>query len=153
MIFHMRRKGQPAPLVSSEGKLVLTFGSPSPIPMPQAAGTASPIKITVFENDAKARKWKGQISVEGGGIQPALEEFPFDAPKEGYESSIDLHQNSPRPPGWQDIDQGGRFYIKTSQGYGLLKLRQIAGKKSAAACEKEHHDNKQGIGRAHRQSG
>jgi hypothetical protein len=130
VIFYLRKRGEPAPLVSAEGKFVLTFGTPSPIPMPQAAGTASSVKVTVFENDPKTRKWKGQISVEGGGIQPALEEFPFDAPKEGYQPSIDLNQESPHPPGWQDIDEGGLFYIKTAQGYGLLKLHQMRGKKT-----------------------
>ena len=131
VIFRLRKKGDPAPLVTSEGKFVLTFGMPFPIPMPQAAaGTASPIKVTVFENDEKTRMWKAQLSVEGGGIKPALEEFPFVAPQQGYQSSIILDQASPRPPGWQDMDEGGWFYFKTDQGYGLLKLRQIRGKKT-----------------------
>jgi hypothetical protein len=43
--------------------------------MPQAAGTASPIKVTVFESDAK-RRWRARLSVNGGGAVPALEEFP-----------------------------------------------------------------------------
>lgn len=59
-----------------------------------------------------------------------LEEFSFEAPKEGYQSSIDLDQESPRSPGWQDMDEGGWFYIKTAQGYGLLKLRQMRGKRT-----------------------
>jgi hypothetical protein len=130
VIFYMRKKGEPAPLVSSEGKLVLTFGTPSPIPMPQPTGAGSPIKITVFESDAKTRKWRAQLSVENGGIVPALEEFPFEAPKEGYQPLVDLNQESPHPPGWHDLDEGGWFYIKTPQGYGLLKLRQIRGKKT-----------------------
>jgi hypothetical protein len=98
--------------------------------MRKASETASPIKVTVFENDPNTRQWRAQVYVEGGGIIPALDEFPFEAPKEGYQSSIDLNQESPHPPGWQDIDEGGWFYIKTDQGYGLLKLRQIRGKKT-----------------------
>ena len=65
-----------------------------------------------------------------GGIQPALEEFPFEAPSTGYEASIDLDETSPHPPVWQSIDEGGWFYIKTSQGYGLLQLTQMRGKKT-----------------------
>lgn len=130
VIFYLRKKGEPAPLVSSEGKFVLTFGTPSPIPMPPSTGTPSPIKITVFESDAKTRKWQAHISVDDGGIVPALEEFPFEAPQEGYQSSLDLNQGSPHPPGWQDLHEGGWFYIKTRQGYGLLKLRQIRGNKT-----------------------
>ena len=130
VIFRLRKKGEPAPLVTSDGKFVLTFGTPVSIPMRKASETASPIKVTVFENDPNTRQWRAQVYVEGGGIIPALDEFPFEAPKEGYQSSIDLNQESPHPPGWQDIDEGGWFYIKTDQGYGLLKLRQIRGKKT-----------------------
>jgi hypothetical protein len=130
VIFYLRKRGEPAPLISSEGKFVLTFGIPASIPMPQSTGVASPIKITVFESDPKTRKWRAHISVDDGGILPALDEFPFEALKEGYQSSLDLNQESPHPPGWQDLHEGGWFYIKTRQGYGLLKLRQIRGKKT-----------------------
>lgn len=132
VVFYLRKKGEPAPLLSSEGKFVLTFGTPFSVPMPQTAGgtAASLVKVTVFENDPKTRQWKAQISVEGGGVMPALEEFPFEAPKDGYQSSMDLDQKSPHPLGWQDIDEGGCFYIKTNQGYGLLELRQMKGKQT-----------------------
>jgi hypothetical protein len=130
VIFYLKKKGEPAPLVSSKGKFVATLGTPSPIPMPPSTGAASPIHITVFESDAKTRKWRAHISVEDGGIIPALEEFPFQAPKEGYQTSLDLNEESPHPPGWQDLHEGGWFYIKTGQGYGLLKLRQIKGKET-----------------------
>lgn len=128
VIFRLKKKGEPAPLIASGGKFVLAFGTPASIPMPQAAESASPVKVTVF--DIKTRQWKARITVDGGGVMPALDEFPFKAPKEGYQPSIDLDQNSPRPPGWQDLHEGGWFYIKTDRGYGLLKLRQIAGKKT-----------------------
>jgi hypothetical protein len=130
VIFYMRKRGKPAPLVASEGKIALTFGTPSSIPMPRQAGSASPLKVTVFDNDARTKKWKAHVLVNGGGITPALEEFPFEAPKEGYQPSIDLTEDSPRPPGWQDMHVGGTFYIKTAEGYGVLKLRQIRGKKT-----------------------
>ena len=111
VIFYLKKKGEPAPLVSSEGKFVVTLGTPSPIPMPSTA--ASPIQITVFESNAKTRKWRAYISVEDGRIIPALEEFPFEAPEEGYQSSLDLNEESPHSPGWQDLHEGGWFYIKT----------------------------------------
>ena len=130
VIFYMRKKGEPAPLVSSDGKIVVTFGMPSSIPLPPVSNGSSRVKVTVFQNDAKMRNWKAQVSIEGGGITPALEEFPFEAPKEGYQAAISLNEESPRPPGWQDMDVGGRFYIKTDKGYGLLKLRQFRGKKT-----------------------
>jgi hypothetical protein len=133
VIFHLRKKREPAPLISSSGKSVLIVGRPFSVPMPdmsQVAGTVSPVRVTVFENDGETRAWRAEIFVDGGGITPALEEFPFEAPKEGYQSSIDLNEESPRPPGWQDLYEGGWFYFKTEHGYGLLKLRQIRGRKT-----------------------
>jgi Carboxypeptidase regulatory-like domain len=87
VIFYLRKKREPAPLLSSKGKFVLTFGIPSPIPMPTTTAAVSPIKITVFESDAKPRNWRAHISVDNGGIVPALEQFPFEAPKK----AISLH--------------------------------------------------------------
>jgi hypothetical protein len=68
--------------------------------------------------------------VDGGGVQPVSQEFPFEAPEDGYQASIDLDETSPHPPGWQELGQGGWFYVKTSEGYGLLKLQQMKGKKT-----------------------
>jgi hypothetical protein len=124
VIFHLRKKGDPAPLLFSEGKFVVTFGTQSQIPMPKVAraGVVSPVKVTVFENDVKTRRWKARIWMEEGGIQPALEEFPFTAPLEGYHASIDLDQKSPRPPGWQDLDEGGCFISKRPRDMGCSSL-------------------------------
>ena len=130
VIFHLRKKGRPAPLASRDGSFVMTFVAPWAIPMPPEAGTASPINVTVFENDLKTRTWKARISVDGGGVQPVSQEFPFEAPEDGYQASIDLDETSPHPPGWQELGQGGWFYVETSEGYGLLKLEQMKGKKT-----------------------
>lgn len=131
-IFYLRKYGEPAPLLTSEGKTVVNIGTESLIPMPQTTGapSLSPIKVTVMESDGKGRTWKAQVSVDGGGIVPTTTEFPVEAPKEGYVGSITLSQDSPQPVGWQSINEGGRFYIKTNQGFGLLELRQMKGKKT-----------------------
>jgi hypothetical protein len=124
VIFHLRKKGESAPLVSSQGDLLMTFGIPSSIPIPGGTITPSPIIVNVYHNDAKARDWKAQITVGGGGIEPTTEEFPFQAPVDGYQSSINIDDN-----GWPD-EEGGKFYIKTTVGYGLLELHQTRGKRT-----------------------
>lgn len=130
VIFYLKRKGQPAPLVKSEGKMVISLGTPFSIPIPNQVEGQWQIKGTVFQNDRKSKTWRAEISVPGGGIQPALEEFPFVAPVEGYQPSMELTQDSVQPVGWPPIDEGGRFFVKTTQGYGLLELRQMKGKKT-----------------------
>lgn len=130
VILKIRKKGEAAALLSVRGKTIVNFGTAVRLPMPGDSNGKSPIKVSVTESDAKGRRWKAQISVEGGGILPALAEFPVEAPKDGYEESITIDQDSLQPPGWQDIDEGGWFYIKTTQGYGLLELRQMRGKRT-----------------------
>jgi len=124
VIFHLRKKGEPAPLASSQGELLMTFGAPSAIPIPGI--TPSPIIVNVYQNDLRVRDWKAQITVDGGGIEPTTEEFPFQAPADGYQPSINIDHDSPHATGWPD-EEGGRFYIKTTAGYGLLELHQTRG--------------------------
>ena len=124
VVFHLRKKGEPAPLASSQGELLMTFGTPSTIPVPGI--DPSPITVNVSRNDVHARDWKAQVTVEGGGVEPTTEEFPFQAPADGYQPSINIDHDSPHATGWPD-EEGGRFYIKTEVGYGLLESHQTRG--------------------------
>jgi hypothetical protein len=127
VIFHLRKKGEAAPLASSQGELLMTFGTPSAIPIPGI--TPSPIIVTVYQNDVRVRDWKARVAVDGGGIEPTTEEFPFQAPADGYQPSINIDHDSPHATDWPD-EEGGRFYIKTAAGYGLLELHQTRGKRT-----------------------
>jgi hypothetical protein len=129
VIFHLRKKGEPASVVSSEGEFVMTFGVPWAVPLPQQIAGDSPIEVTVFQNDIRPKDWKARISVSGGGVQASVEEFPFQAPVDGYQTSIDAAYDSPHSPGWPD-DEGGFFYVKTPEGYGILTLLQTRGKRT-----------------------
>jgi Carboxypeptidase regulatory-like domain len=132
VVFYMRKKGEPAPLVMGEGKILTSLGLSSVIPAPNgiSKGGDSPFRVELIENDLKARRWRVRLISEDGGFVPALEEFPFLAPDSGYEPEITLDQDSRQPPGWADIDKGGWFYFKASGGYGLLEIRQMFGKKT-----------------------
>jgi hypothetical protein len=130
VIFHLRKIGKPATLLTVEGKFVLTFGRPFTIRMPAGFGTASSVQVNVFQNEKKTHTWKAQISVNNGGVQVTAQEFPFDAPTSGYKPSLDIDQNTKHPLDWQDIYYGGHFYIKLDKGYGLLELRQMISKRT-----------------------
>ncbi len=83
VILKIRKKGEAAALLSVRGKTIVNFGTAVWLPMPGDSNGKFPIKVSVTESDAKGRRWKAQISVEGGGILPALAEFPVEAPKDG----------------------------------------------------------------------
>ncbi len=136
VVFRMRKKRPPANLTAISGKGVVDFGVPFPIPLPLSedsgspAGTAPPLSVTVFESRVPPPIWRAQIRVAEGGLLPANDAYPFEAPEGGYVATVDLVHESPRPPGWQRIDNGGWFYLKTPKGYGLLEIRQMAGKRT-----------------------
>jgi hypothetical protein len=129
VIFHLRKIGEPAPLIVSDGEFIMTFGMPWAVPLPQEIAGASPVEITVFQNDIRPKDWNARISVSGGGVQSTVEEFPFQAPLDGYQPSINANHDSPHAPGWPD-DEGGFYYLKTRQGYGILILLQMRGKRT-----------------------
>lgn len=126
VVFHLRKKGEAEPLAVGEGKVLVGVGKGAVIPWPGDSGV---VRVAVTENDKASRKWAAQLSVDGGGVLPALEEFPFLAPESGYQPSILIDQDSPKPPGWQG-QHGGRFYVKTGAAYALLEIQQLLTKKT-----------------------
>jgi len=72
------------------------------------------------------RGWIARISVPGGGLALATEEFPFEAPETGYVPSIDVTEKTKKPAIWQG-DNGTGFFVRTSQGYGRITVRNTPG--------------------------
>jgi hypothetical protein len=83
----------------------------------------------VFErmtNDAPVKGgWISRVSVPNGGLQITTEEYPFEAPEEGYVDSITITNGTPKPPNWPS-DSGAMMYFKTPQGYGRVLVRYIS---------------------------
>jgi hypothetical protein len=72
------------------------------------------------------RGWTARVSVPSGGLMFAMDEFPFEAPEGGYMPSIELSNKIPKSPVWSD-DNGAAFFVKTSQGYGRITVRNTPG--------------------------
>jgi hypothetical protein len=68
--------------------------------------------------------WVARVIVPNGGLALTTEEFPFEAPAEGYVDSITITNGTPKPPNWP-YDFGAMMYFKTPQGYGRVMVRYI----------------------------
>jgi len=70
--------------------------------------------------------WSARVSVPGGGVALATDEFPFEAPQEGYTSSLDITSTTEKPPVWQG-DNGAVLFLKSAVGYGRITVRNTPG--------------------------
>lgn len=73
-----------------------------------------------------ARGWAARITVPGGGLVLATEEFPIEAPENGYTPVVEVTDKTPKPMVWQG-DNGAAFFVKTPQGYGRITVRNTLG--------------------------
>jgi hypothetical protein len=87
------------------------------------------VVIQLLDNgDRTGKRWAARISVPNGGIQPADEEFATLAPDNGYMPAITIDQDTKQRLAFQSgLYKGGRFFVKTPVGYGLIEFRMIAG--------------------------
>lgn len=125
VIFHLRKKGEGAVLLSKNTELTVGVGKVATLSLDEQ----TVLQVELLTNaPMSAKQWAAHIRIVNGGIQPALEEFPFEAPLDGYEPDLELNLDSPKPPTWMSLYQGGQFYVKTAAGYGRLELKIIPGK-------------------------
>lgn len=92
-----------------------------------ASDSSANVKFELLENkNAKDGAWSMRVSAPEGGVQISVEEFPFEAPEEGYSTSLVATNGMPKSPTWPGPYQGGEFYIKTPSGYGRVHLQMLA---------------------------
>ncbi len=90
------------------------------------------VRSAASRNQVKPdQPWAMQVAVKGGGLQCAVDEFPVETPTAGYQSSVTIDRKSPKPSGWSGLYQGGVLYVKTTQGYGRVEIRMLAGDNKA----------------------
>jgi len=91
----------------------------------------SAVRIDLLENRSETNgqegAWMLRVSVPSGGIQISTNEFPFEAPETGYEPSILLDRKTAKPETWAYPYQGGEFFVRTSSGYGRMRLQMLEG--------------------------
>ncbi len=122
-LFHLRKKGNAEPLQYREEEIKISVGHPIMIPI----DGATRLQITLQSNEHPKRgKWEAEVVVQNGGIVPAAEEFNVEAPIAGYQPSMTIGAQTPKPPAWR-LYQGGSFYLKLGENYGRLDIEMIPG--------------------------
>jgi len=133
VIFHLRKKGIGADLITSQYGLASDFqihiprdGTPIKVDLMQRkTGDSGQIQITESKPEYRAWKsatnWWFRLEIPDGGLIEQNDEFPFTAPMEGYQPAIEY-----------DFQQGQNwaltlktnFYIKFGNPprYGRLQL-------------------------------
>lgn len=129
VIFRLRKKREAESLLVYEKEFRLA--ADQSVTMDLLTGntniTPTTLQINLLPNEDE---WTAQLSmVEGGGIQINTNEFPFEAPEEGYQSEILITYQTSKPSNWQNPYKGGSFFVKTSQGYALVELKTLSGKR------------------------
>ena len=141
VVFHLRKKGTPEPLMRLAGAMIGprqyrldTKDTPTDISFytgkrtPQGAGQFRVAYGMDVPPDPKQWQfdWRCQVTVPGGGLQATTEEFPFTAPEEGYQETIEIGSNT---NAWSDrLEQ--TYYIHLSDGkYGRIILSLVCSRK------------------------
>ena len=128
--FRLIKKQEAQPLIKSAQEIRLSqIGSPITVRINQTFS----LNVTLLANQAKPdQPWSIRVVVNGGGgLQTASEEFPVEAPADGYQESVALDRKSPKPSGWSGLYQGGVLYVKTGHVYGRVEIRMVAGDSKA----------------------
>jgi hypothetical protein len=133
VIFHLHKKGTPEPLMRLAGAMLgprqyrlNANGTPSDISFytgkrtPQGEGQ---FRVQYWmetpQNPGQQFRWRCQISVPGGGLQPTDEEFPFTAPEQGYQESFQMESDT---NAWTYMPKQ-TFYVHLADGnYGRVKF-------------------------------
>jgi hypothetical protein len=130
VVFHLRKRGEGADLTRKVTEMTVAVGKVLSVRLDEQAE----LQVEVLRNGpAHPNQWAARVKIVNGGIQPALDEFPFQAPLEGYVSQLELTADSPKPPNWMSLYQGGEFYFRTPTGYGRIELQMIARRASMRA--------------------
>lgn len=126
VIFKLRKKGKAEPLLHREGEFTVSLGQRGTLNL----DGHTQLGVTLTSNgEIREKNWSAQLDMTGGGIQASADEFPFEAPVDGYKSQLIIDLTTPKPSNWNSGYAGGLFYFKTTDGkYGRLELRTIPGK-------------------------
>jgi hypothetical protein len=133
VVFHLREKGPGAELVHIARSIrVPRDGSPIYVDLftgnrvVAGQGQLEVRCLTSGEKDAENRyDWRCSIAVFNGGITEATEEFPFEAPTNGYQSKIELNMLKSEPNWHPSIE--GQYFLKLQDGnFARLHFEMIS---------------------------
>lgn len=135
VLFHLRKKGEGIDLITSQYGVVPHFAVPMPLDV-------AAIRVDLLEREVvasgflelsqnkppyaewkQADSWSFRMEIREGGFVEHSEEFPFEAPEEGYQPILEFHfeKNAGR---WATrISRDYYFKFGSPAKYGRLQLR------------------------------
>jgi hypothetical protein len=128
VIFRLRKNRKTEPLIKREVLVRVAIGAPGTFEMDPKNPDAPKVVFELLTNaELRFKQWSARISVPGGGLQATLEEFPFEAPESGYETSVFSDYNTPKPVALGGSYEGGVFFVHNPNGYGRVELKMVPG--------------------------
>ncbi len=133
VIFHLRKKGMPEPLMRLAGTVIGprqyrldAKGVPTDISFYTGKRTLTgqgQFEVEYVadspQNGQRQFVWHCRISVPGGGLQLTTDEFPFSAPRQGYQETVEIDSDMNT---WSD-HFGGCYYCVLPNGKcGLIRF-------------------------------
>lgn len=135
VIFKLRKKGTPEPLVAMKRNYRMPRdGTPVAIDVAtgeKATGESGNLVVRCWTNDQGKRSgekydWRCVVAIPGGGAVATDEEFPFLAPETGYQPTAEINMPADQD-GWKD-DVDLKFFYRLADGrYGRMTFSMIAG--------------------------
>lgn len=133
VIFHLHKKGKGQPLIEQQfppgiGQIWQLHHDGKPISLDLLNGSqntsgSGQMKLEFWRDISDLHKqpfdWKLQLSVAGGGILQTDEEFPFEAPENGYQHSVVIDMPATNQNWIGDLRT--KFYLQMPNGnYGRI---------------------------------
>jgi len=135
VIFHLRKKGPGADLITSQYGVFpqLEFSGPRDGSttrvdfLNRKVGNEGQLELSAIKpprnpEDRSAKEWSFRLSIPDGGFVENTDEFPFDAPESGYQPIREFHFK-PGETNWTDT-LGKQYYIVFGQPpkYGRITV-------------------------------
>ena len=141
VIFRLKKKGEIEPLIHIQATMggLKDFVIPkdgTPIEVSLSTGNKTPAGqgdvIVRCWTDSQGKlpgqkyDWKCEVSIPGGGLQPATNVFNFEAPTEGYQASEKIEMSATRDKTWGNSFKG-KYFLKLRNGnYARMSFEMIA---------------------------
>ncbi|MDB6017356.1 MAG: hypothetical protein JWR19_1845 [Pedosphaera sp.] len=103
IVFHLRKKGAGADLITSQNGIKNYFGVSVPLDgttvladlLERTAGRSGQLRISQkkppYENWKQASEWSFRMEIPDGGFIEQNDEFPFEAPEGGYQPVVQFN--------------------------------------------------------------
>ncbi len=138
IMFHLRKKGAGQDLIATDfpgfAKMAQLKRDGTPVEINLLNGTvasagAGSIKLELWhdplEKSAQPFDWKTRLTVPGGGLVEATNEFNFEAPATGYETSAEINMLA-SATNWQN-ETKRTFFVNLPDGnYGRIEFYLLA---------------------------